>query len=92
MDIGQADWLRMVLVALALALVPLCMYCVAFSDSWDQGMRFGVLAGYGAVTVAEQLNALGRPITWVTLLLVVVTVAALAATVPHVAKARRDPA
>jgi hypothetical protein len=87
-----ADALRWMDVALALALVPLCVYCITWATSWDQRLRFGTLAGYGVVTVAGQINALGQPLTWVTVLLGCVTIAAVVGTAVYMIKARRDPA
>lgn len=87
-----ADVLRLADIAMALVLVPLCAYCIVYSRTWDQRLRFATLAGYAIVTVGGQINALGAPLTWVTVLLAMVTVAAVVGTSAYMIQVRDVPA
>jgi hypothetical protein len=86
----MADVLRMVCAALALLLVPLCVYSIYRCSTPGQRLRFGGLALLGVVVVAWQIEALGHPLHWRVPLLLIGLTCALAGTVVYIRETRHE--
>ena len=86
-----ADYLRLIDAALSAVLcVTWGFAAVGYARTFDHRAVMVVLLGYALTTVAGQVGALGSPGSWVTVLLLIVTVAAVAVTARFAVKARRE--
>lgn len=84
----NADMLRTIIIVSALTLALLIGPCLVWAPGgWDQRIRFVALLGYGIVSTGGQINNLGLPLRWTTVLLAVVTVLALIGTTGHLLSA-----
>lgn len=72
-------------ILLSLAIGPCLIWA---PDGWEQRLRFVALLGYGIVSAGGQINNLGTPPRWTTILLGVVTVVALVGTAGHLLRVR----
>jgi hypothetical protein len=84
------DTLRVICAALALLLVPLCVYSMYRCATLGQQLRFGALALLGVVVVAWQIEAWGHPLHWRVPILFVGLACALAGTVIHLRETRSE--
>lgn len=88
---GVADIVRLFCAALAVLLVPACIYAVfTHRMSLDQRVRFAALALLGVVIAGGQLDNLGQPGNWRMPVLATGLAAAVAGTVMYLVKLRRD--
>lgn len=83
------DLLRYAIIGAALLLSLAIGPCLIWApDGWEQRLRFVALLGYGIVSTGGQINNLGAPLRWTTILLAVVTVIALVGTAGHLHRVR----
>ena len=82
------DALRVLCAAMALLLVPLCVYSMYRCATRGQRLRFGALALLGVVVVAWQIEAWGHPLHWRVPLLFVALACALAGSVTYIRETR----
>lgn len=85
----NADALRLAItggaILLSLAIGPCLIWA---PDGWEQRLRFAALLGYAIVSAGGQVNNLGTPLRWTTVLLAAVTVVALVGTASHLLRVR----
>jgi hypothetical protein len=82
------DTLRYTIIVAALCLALAIGPCLVYApEGWDQRLRFVALLGYGIVSTGGQINNLGTPLRWTTVLLAFVTVLALVGTLGHLHRA-----
>lgn len=85
----MADVLRVICAALALLLVPLCVFSMCRCSTRGQWLRFAGLALVGVVVVAWQIEAWGHPLHWRVPLLAVGLACAVVGTILFLSQSRR---